>query len=140
MTGLRARLHRLTRSGDRGSGGSMALFLLISALGLFIILGLVVDGGSRAQALDRANRIANEAARAGLQSAVIYNGNIDTAAVSAGVQQYLATEGVKGSSWIEGNTVHVEVLIKQPTKVLKMISIGELPVTGSGSADIIYRQ
>lgn len=139
MTALRARLRRLNARGtESGSGGGTALTLLLFAAGMFIILTLVVDGGSRVQALDRANRIANEAARAGLQAANIIDGNVDTSSVDAGVQRYLAAEHVTGStSIVNGNTVRVDVQMTVPTKVLSMININDIPVTGTGTADLI---
>lgn len=135
------RVRRLTgRGGDSGSGGGAALMLLIIAVGLFMVLALVVDGGTRAQALDRANRIATEAARAGLQAAVPLDGNVDTSSVDPAVQQYLAAEHVTGTtSVINGNTVRVDVQLTVPTKVLGLINLNDIPVTGTGTADITYQ-
>lgn len=141
MNAIARRVRRLTgRRGDSGSGGGAALMLLIIAVGLFMVLALVVDGGNRAQALDRANRIATEAARAGLQAAVIVDGNVDTSSVDPAVQQYLAAEHVNGTTnVINGNTVRVDVQMTVPTKVLAMINFNDIAVTGTGTADITYQ-
>jgi len=57
------------RGGEAGSGGGISLVMLIGAIGLLMVLGLVMDGSARARALDRADQLASEAARAGLQAA-----------------------------------------------------------------------
>ena len=138
---MRTRIQRLiNRGNDTGaSGGGTALMMLILSLGLFMILGLVVDGGSRAQALDRADRIANEAARAGLQAAVITNGSIDIAAVEPAVQQYLSTEGVTGTVTVSPDSIRVHVTSTTPTKVLGIIGISTMTITGDGKADVTFQ-
>ena len=127
-----------SRDGEDGSGGGMSLVLLMCAVALLVVLGLVVDGGTKAQALDRANRIAMEAAAAGAQAVTTGGGDVDAAAADAAVQNYLAAEGVTGDAQIQANRVDVAVTLTTPTKMLSMVGIDEITVTGDGYANVIY--
>ena len=127
-----------SRDGEDGSGGGMSLVLLLCAVALLVVLGLVVDGGTKAQALDRANRIAMEAAAAGAQAVTTGGGDVDAAAADAAVQDYLAAEGVTGQAQIQANRVDVAVTLTTPTKMLSMVGIDEITVTGDGYANVIY--
>lgn len=127
-----------SRDGEDGSGGGMSLVLLFGAVALLIVLGLVVDGGAKAQALDRANRIAMEAAAAGAQAVTTGGGDINAAAADAAVQNYLDAEGVNGTAQIQATRVDVTVSLTQPTKMLSMVGIDEITVTGDGYANVIY--
>jgi hypothetical protein len=127
-----------SRDGEDGSGGGMSLVLLLCAVALLVVLGLVVDGGAKAQALDRANRIAMEAAGAGAQAITAGGGEVNAAAADAAVQNYLAAEGVSGTTHVQGNRVDVTVSLSEPTKMLSMVGIDEITVTGDGYATAIY--
>ena len=127
-----------SRDGEDGSGGGMSLVLLLCAVALLVVLGLVVDGGTKAQALDRANRIAMEAAAAGAQAVTTGGGDVNAAAADAAVQDYLAAEGVTGQAQIQANRVDVAVTLTTPTKMLSMVGIDEITVTGDGYANVIY--
>ena len=127
-----------SRDGEDGSGGGMSLVLLLCAVALLVVLGLVVDGGTKAQALDRANRIAMEAAAAGAQAVTTGGGDVNAAAADAAVQNYLAAEGVTGQAQIQANRVDVAVTLTTPTKMLSMVGIDEITVTGDGYANVIY--
>ena len=127
-----------SRDGEDGSGGGMSLVLLLCAVALLVVLGLVVDGGTKAQALDRANRIAMEAAAAGAQAVTTRGGDVNAAAADAAVQDYLAAEGVTGDAQIQANRVDVAVTLTTPTKMLSMVGIDEITVTGDGYANVIY--
>ncbi len=134
---IRARWRRLTADSERGSGGGMSLVMLISAVALLVVIGLVVDGGGKAQAMDRASRIASEAARAGLQAAVPGNA-VSTAGVLRAVDQYLGAEGVTGRGSVTGNLVRVTVTITEPTIFLSLIGVDEFTVSADGSAEILF--
>ena len=139
------RLHRRwtelqQRGGEAGSGGGISLVMLIGAIGLLMVLGLVMDGSAKAHALDRANRLASEAARAGLQAVNPASDRIDTAAVQHAVNQYLQGEEVTGTAEVADQQVTVHVSITEPTKMLSMIGIDSMTVTGDGTANLVYGQ
>ena len=131
------RLRRRLR-GEGGQGGGVSLMVLTMIPALLIVLGLVIDGGAKAAALDRANRIAMEAARTGAQS-ISGPGDISAAAANSAAQAYLATEGVAGTVTVSGDRVDVHVSFAEPTKVLSIVGIDEWAVEGDGFAQVIYR-
>lgn len=138
---LRAKWAQMrARDGEDGSGGGMSLVLLLVAIAMLTVLGLVVDGGVKSDALDRADRVAMEAARAGAQAISGSGGTLNEALADSAVQSYLSAEGVPGSSQINGNQVIVHVSITEPTKILSVVGINEIHVTGDGFANVIYTQ
>ena len=122
------------RRDDRGSAGGFALIGLVAVAALLLVLGLIVDGGTKAAASDRANRIAMEAARAGAQ---VLTG-AGAGSVDETVQSYLAVEGVSGTAVVDGDRVDVSVELVEPTKVLSMIGWTEIRVSGEGFAYATY--
>ncbi len=124
---------RQLRRDEDGSAGGFALIALVAVVGLMLVLGLVVDGGAKAAAADRANRVAMEAARAGAQVLTSGSGSVDDA-----VQAYLAVEGISGSDTVTGDRVDVTVQFTQPTKVLSMIGVRSFTMTGAGFAFANY--
>lgn len=126
------------RGDDAGSGGGISLLLLAGGFALLLVVGLVVDGGAKAQALDRAGQIASEAARAGAQSITDQGGRVNERASQAAVQAYLAAAQVSGNSYLNENRVVVTVTITQPTIFVSMVGIDTVTVTGTGYADVIY--
>ena len=124
----------------RGEEGTVTAFVVIFTLALILLAGLVVDGGltlaARVQAIDEAQA----AARAGAQA-------IDLAAYRAdgpltlepdqarqAALEYLATTGHDGTVDVHDNQVDVTVHITQPMQILGIAGIGNLTVTGHGSA------
>jgi hypothetical protein len=124
----------------RGEEGTVTAFVVIFTLALILLAGLVVDGGltlaARVQAIDEAQA----AARAGAQA-------IDLAAYRAdgplvlqpdqarqAALEYLATTGHDGTVDVHDNQVDVTVHITQPMQILGVAGIGDMTVTGHGSA------
>lgn len=136
--------HRWTRLRERdpeaGSAGGISLIMLVGAIGLLMVLGLVIDGSAKAHALDRANRLASEAARAGLQAVNPAGDRVDAVAVQHAVNQYLRSEGVSGTAEVADRQVIVHVRITEPTRMLSMIGIDSMTVTGDGTANLVYGQ
>ena len=135
-----ARLRNRELGGESGEGGGIAFLMLGAAVALLMVLGLVLDGSAKAHALDRANQLAYEAARAGLQTVNPSASRVDAVAVDAAVKNYLAAHGVSGTAAIADQQVIVEVTITEPTKMLSMVGIDSMTVTGHGTANLIYGQ
>ena len=54
------------------------------------------------------------------------------------VQEYRAVEGVSGSATVTGDRVDVTVEFTQPTRLLSMIGIDDVAVTGRGFAYALF--
>jgi hypothetical protein len=126
------------RGGEHGGGGGISLVMILAGFALIVCTGLVVDGGAKAAGLDRATRLATEAARSGLQVANLPSGQVPEVAATAEVDRYLASAGVTGTTRIEGSQVIVTVTITGKTKLLSLMGVDSWTVTGTGRADGLY--
>ncbi len=128
------------RSDERGA---ISLFLAVLVPGLLLVIGLAVDGGAKVQATQRANALADEAARAGGQAvdvsaALAGEVRIDVPTAVAAAQDYLDRNGVAGQvTVVDGDTVHVTATVTQPTVFLGLVGISSMTVEGSGTADLV---
>lgn len=120
--------------------GSVSLFLLLSAFAVFLAVGLVIDGGQKLRATQRADDDAAEAARAGLQSvqpAGVVRGQpprVNNAAAILAAQHYLAAAGVTGTVSVNGDRIQVRTSISFTPAFLSVIGLGEQQVTGRADA------
>jgi hypothetical protein len=123
--------------------GSISVFLTILVPGLFLIVGLAVDGGAKVAALQRADAVAEEAARAGGQALDIagaLNGNVrvDPASAVTAAQNYLSRSGVEGSvDVLDGETLRVTTTLTEPTVFLGLVGIDTFTVHGTGTAALV---
>ena len=124
--------------------GSISLFAIIAVVALILIIGLVVDGGGRIQAQQRAQAAAREAARSGgqaLQAAPAVRGEgvfADTALARAAAQDYLAAAEVSGSvSITNGTMISVDTTESYQPVFLNIVGIGSVTVTGHAQARIV---
>jgi Flp pilus assembly protein TadG len=123
--------------------GAISVFLAVLVPGLFLVIGLAFDGGARVAATQRANAIADEAARAGGQaldvSAVLAGQvRVDPAAAVAAAQNYLQRNGVRGVvTVVDGDTLQVTTTITEPTAFLGLIGIDSWTVEGAGTAGLV---
>jgi hypothetical protein len=107
-------------------------------LSLFVVAGLVYDGGLILAAHRRAFNEAAAAARAGTQAisatTLAGGGAVDTdpARAEAAAQAYLAATGHAGSVVVQGDMVEVTVSIPYQTTILGAVGMGETTVTGTG--------
>ncbi|MBB3084704.1 TadE/TadG family type IV pilus assembly protein [Geodermatophilus sabuli] len=126
--------------------GAIGVFLAVLVPGLLLIIGLAVDGGAKVAATQRANAIADEAARAGGQAldvpaALAGRVQVDPAAAAAAARDYLARNDVTGAvTVVDGDTLRVTTTITEPTTFLGLIGITSLTVEGTGTADLITDQ
>lgn len=139
---IRRLVHRLGPDRERGS---LSLFFVVVVTASFVMIGLAVDGGHKAQATQRAVAIADEAARAGgnaLDAAAASQSGaaqVDPTAAITAAQAYLSAAGVNGAVTVEdgGQTLVVETTFQVQTIFLSMIGIDVMTVTGVGSADLV---
>lgn len=142
MSKLRRALRHRT---GHPEAGSITAFAAITVLGLLILCGLVVDGGAKLRAVQHADRVAAQAARAAGQAA-------DTGALTAGdartdrhaairaATEYLHSAGTSGTASIsnDGATVHVTVTTTAPTVFLGLAGVPTFTVTGHGRATLVH--
>jgi Flp pilus assembly protein TadG len=123
--------------------GAIGVFLAVLVPGLLLIIGLAVDGGVKVAATQRANAIADEAARAGGQAldvsaALTGQVQLDPEAAVAAAQDHLTRNNVQGTvTVVDGDTLRVSTAITEPTTFLGLIGISTLTVEGFGTADLI---
>jgi Flp pilus assembly protein TadG len=125
--------------------GSVSLFVVAIVLGLFAMLGLVVDGSARLVAQQRVTNQAEQAARAAAQSidvTALRDGNpatLDIAAATQAATAYLsAVPGMDDPQvHVTGTAVTVTVHTTVQPQILSIAGIGPLTVTGSGSAQLL---
>lgn len=141
---------RTSNPGDTGSSprrrvwntdeGQVTAFVVTLCAGLFLLAGLVVDGGLTLAAKIHAINDAQSAARAGAQA-------LDLAAyratgtvrlmpeqASAAARAYLAAAGATGTVTVAGDTVTVTAHRTQRTQILRIAGIASLSVTGTATA------
>lgn len=140
MTTIREGLHP-----RRSDSGSVTLFLVISVVGLLALVGLVVDGGAKVRAVQRADTLAAEAGRAGGQAINVpaaISGDtptVDARAAVAAAQDYLSRNGVEGSVTVAdaGRTLIVTVTSTTDTIFLGVIGINVMTVSGHAQVTLV---
>lgn len=125
--------------------GSLSLFVVVAFTALLITIGLVVDGGGKIRALQRADAVAAEAARAGGQAivastAVRGRGAVtDPAQARIAAQTYLASAAVPGTvTIVNGTQLRVQTSITYQPVFLGMVGVGTL--TSTGEAEVRLAQ
>lgn len=128
----------------RGDGGALSLFVAISAVAMLTIVGLVVDGGARLRAIENADALAQEAARAGgeqIDQAAALQGTlkVDPVAAASAAQAYLTQNNIPCSGCVQttDTTVTVDVTTDYQTLLLGIVGLGTLSVHGHGSAVLV---
>jgi Flp pilus assembly protein TadG len=132
--------------GARTERGSVTVFLAIAALGLLALAGLVVDGGAKVRAVQRADRVAAEAARAAGQAVDVgrvLQGQavrVDRRAAMAAATGYLRTAGIEGSTELVGGgtSIAVTTTTTAPTVFLGLICIPRFTVTGAAEVALVH--
>lgn len=134
---------RLPAALPAGDQGSATLFSIVAAVGLLLAVGLVVDGGTKLRALQRADAAAEEAARAAGQAIVPAPSVrglppvIDTADAVAAAQAHLSAAGVTGSIEVRGTVIDVTTSATEPTVFLAAIGITSVTATGGAQARLV---
>lgn len=109
-------------------GQSASAFVAVVALALFLVVGLVIDGGAQLTATARADDVAAAAVRVATDASA--SSQVDGQGVEAGrraAEQYLASEpDVRGNVRVAGDTVTTTVRVETRTAFLSLIGIGHL--------------
>ncbi|GGM23794.1 TadE/TadG family type IV pilus assembly protein [Dactylosporangium sucinum] len=130
----------------RRDDGRITVWFAILVPAFLSLVGLIVDGGGKVRALQRADNIAAEAARAGgqaIRGALAIDGGakeIDPTLAVAAVQAYLgALEGVTGTVTIDSaQTLSVTVTVTYDPILLDVFAGGgTATVTGRATATLI---
>jgi Flp pilus assembly protein TadG len=128
---------------DSRDRGSLTLMLLVLMVAMLALAGLVIDGGRKLDATQKAYAIAQEAARAGagqVNTSVAYrsgNYRVDVPHALAAARAYLASAGYSGSVTASGNNIRVTVHVTERTTLLSLIGIDTLNSSGSAVASLV---
>jgi Flp pilus assembly protein TadG len=130
----------------RRDDGGIAVFTAIVVIVLLGIVGLVVDGGSKLSATERADALAMEAARAAGQAidpGAAITGTairVDPQAAEAAAYAYLHKAGVSGQVSISDDRTQLTVTVTETyeTKFLPVVGIDSMSVTGHGTATLLH--
>ncbi|WP_406410549.1 pilus assembly protein TadG-related protein [Streptomyces sp. NBC_01614] len=139
-------VHRLRDGARFDDRGGITVFVAVCVVALIGIIGVAVDGGSRMRAVERADFVAGEAARAGGQAidpAKAISGEavvVDPQDAVAAARSYLSSVGATGTVSVsgDGKTLTVTVNDAYDTKFLSVVGIGSLTVAGHGEATLLY--
>jgi hypothetical protein len=140
ISAARRRRRELRLGGDRGS---VAGYLVVSAVALFALAGLVLDGGAALTAHGRAADVAQQAARAGadaldvasLRSSTPAGLSANPAEARRAAQAVLTAAGISGDVSVAGSQVTVSARASEPTAILSMVGVDQ--VGGSATATAI---
>jgi Flp pilus assembly protein TadG len=130
---------RTSRHGARPEEASISAFVALLLVAIFVLLGLVVDGGAAITAQQAAHDEAEQAARAGagalsldsLRAGVV---QIDPSAAVAAAEAFTVAAGHRGVATASAGVVHVQVQYRIRTAILGIVGISSLPVSASASA------
>lgn len=117
----------------------MSAFVVLLLVALFVVLGMVVDGGSALAAHQSAVDEAEQAARAGAGSLSVDalragSLQLDPQAAIASAEAFTVAAGHPGAVTVSGGVVTVSIHYRVSTSVLGIVGIGALPVSATASA------
>jgi Flp pilus assembly protein TadG len=138
-------LRGLRPGARRDDEGQISLLVLVLTVAVLAMIGLSVDGGGRIRALQRADNLAAEAARAAgqaLQAPQAIQGGpkvIDPDAAVTAAHAYLAAAGVTGTVtvWPDRRHVTITVTIAYQTRFLALVGIDTLTATRHATAVLV---
>jgi Flp pilus assembly protein TadG len=146
MAGPAAAVRARLSSGGRSERGAVTLFVAIAMVGLLALAGLVVDGGAKVRAVQRADRVAAEAARAAGQAidlARVLEGSdvrVDRRDALVAAESYLRASGVEGSARVieGGSGIAVTTTTSVPTVFLGLIGVPRFTVRGGAEVALVH--
>lgn len=125
---------------QRGEAGQVTAIWAVLALSLFLLGGLVHDGGQILTARREADNLARQAARAGAQaldenSVRAGAAVLDPVGAETSVRTYLDRRHLAPAAVVVGTSeVTVTVAMTQPTPLLSLVGIGSRTVSATATA------
>ena len=115
------------------------MFVVGVVFALFMVAGLVFDGGAIIAGHRSADTEAAGAARAAAEQLTPSSLRtaapvIDAAGAQAAVNAYLAASGDRGTVTVDGDTVTVTVTVVVPMQLLSAVGVGPRTITATASA------
>ena len=130
---------------DRERGQTVSVMVLGFVAALIMVAGLVVDGGQKAAAMNRAETLAAGAARAAANAGA--GGTLGSATdqtlaaerARTAAKGYLAAAGggISSTVRVNGDEVVVRTQIRVHTIFLSLIRINTLRATGAATAKVV---
>lgn len=121
--------------------GQTSILTVLVTISIFLVIGLVVDGGAKLTAASEASGIAQQAGRTGAQSLAGLNEStprIDPASAAAKARKYIQATGKTGSAKVTSpNTIQVSVTASKPTIFLSLLGITKVSATRTISVNLI---
>ena len=129
----------------RADEGRVSLLVAVCAAALLFLIGVVVDGGGRIRALQRADNLAAQAARTAGQAIdvgqAISGGTkvIDPDRAVVAAQSYLDQAGAAGTVTISSDRRHITVTttVSYTPVMLGAFGYGTTQVTGHATATLV---
>lgn len=134
---------RLRKQLERGEVSELAIVIVVA---LFLVIGLVVDGGAKMNAAAEASSIAQDAARVGAQPLESLPSDSQAAQLSAdgaatAAEDYLAQAGATGTvRVVDPKTIEVSVTSSEDTVFLGLIGIHSVSATRTARVGLIQGQ
>jgi len=131
---------------DAPDRGSITLWWVTILAGALIMIGLVVDLGGKLRAIEAADALSAEAARAGAQAidptqaipgqAIV----IDPGRAVTAANDYLARAGATGHAVpsSDGRSIEVHVTAVHKTLFLQVVGVTSLTAEGHASAELLH--
>ncbi len=124
----------------RNERGSLAVWTALVMPAFILCIGLGVDLSGHAAAQQEARAVAQEAARAGGQYLLLVDGRVrpDVVRAERAAHGYAAATSLTStaSAGTDGR-ITVTVTGRHPTQFLSMIGINSLPLSATGSAEVV---
>lgn len=119
-------------------GVSVSVLTTALMMAIFLVAGLVVDGGAQVRAHRQAEVAAARAVRSGSDAGAAQRlvGGDGTADSLAAARAVLAEVGVDGQVTAGAGVINVETRISTPTTFLSLLGISSLSARGSASAEV----
>lgn len=123
--------------GQPERGLSLSTFVAVVLVCLFLMAGLVIDGGAQVSAERRAQVVAAQAARAGADAAAAQRlaGGSGISEALAAADQVLKAQGVSGQATVSAGVLTVTTSVTTPTIFLSLV--GQSSVQGRGRASAV---